>query len=362
MTDFCLQVTDAAELVGKCLVVPVEMYLNPHACIPPIILSNNEHTRIACALWVLKIYYQLRRKFVDRAPDHANLFATAFLRNLKPWQIDQVIVVQRKVSNCYLEHHDSLNHFDQTEFGLLKRLADSQYSIKYHQTLYQARDSTRLIPHFGYYIRALIHPHRRAPSGPAMRAWWHTSNDVGHPSTPSSITTQLRNHAWICSEPTTHTVTTAHSDRYMNICRQLGLFFWDYARLLAWHLPDSDELMTVVDSHPGLSAVILRYSDRPWWEESRFQRATAVERTTQRQILEWTRCPEPCTLEEWLYQKTAKFLLEKGKDPMPRGRIKIGICCTSCGLDGHALGRGYLCPAWDLETQGQSDTSDATSG
>jgi hypothetical protein len=332
VADFHLQVEDAADLIGRCMIIEVERFLNPHICIPPITLSDTERTRIACTLWILKIYYQLRLRFSGAPTEYATLFCETFVRNLKPWQIDQCLSLEQRLLRCHDNYTESLNHYDQTDAALLERLSESRYVSNFLNMVNGPRGSLHYVHRFSGAAGFL---HDRGRVGRVMKTWYHNLSDVGHPLRPSSIPTQLRNHAWINSEPTEGIITVAHTDRYMNICRHLGLFFWDYNRLECWHVADPNNLIAAADAYPGLSPVATRYDDTPWWELGLPEASAAIERTKQRQITEWTRCPVQYTMNEWLYQKTCVAREKEGLAPVPRKYVEFGITCTACGLDGH---------------------------
>ena len=316
MTDFYTQVHEAADLIGQSIIVGVERFVDPHTCVPPITLSNTEHTRLVCTLWILRIYYQLRLKFSKHPPEYAVRFPDAFWRNLSPWQIDQGLSLEQRLARCHDDYDESLNHYDETESGLLERLIESRY-VKRH------------ISWFSEVMRF----RGRSHGSHDMNVWMHQPSDVGHPSNCPSMSTRLRNHAWSCSDPSLHYVAAAHTDRYVNICRHLGLFFWDYTRLSHWRITEANELMAAADVYPGLSTVAVRYGKSSEGLSENQARSAAIERTKQRQIIEWTRCTRRYSLEEWLYHKT---VVHKGGEFLPMEDIIPGVLCSDCGLDGHS--------------------------
>lgn len=339
MKDFYLETHNVANLLGQCMIIRVERFLNPHACILPIFLSNTELTRIACTLWTLKIYYQLLLKFSNQPTEYAVLSDT-FARGLGPWQVYQGLSLRGRLLTCCDDYIESLDHYDETESSLLKLLAESRFVNDFIESVRHARGPSGFIHPFsaaGEILSREGHVSRRT------NMWLHDSSSVGHPSGPSSTCTQLRNHAWNNHEPTLHTVTAAHTNRYMSICRHLGLFFWDYARLSHWQISETNQLMAAADMYPGLSAVAVRYNYRPSWSLGLFEDAVAVERNTQRQVTEWTRCTEQQTPEEWLYHKTAHLREKEGLPPVPRKFIELGTKCVTCGLDGHRYRHYCMC-------------------
>jgi hypothetical protein len=320
VSDYYTEIQEAADLMGKLMVIRVERFVNPHVCVSPITFSTTERVRFVSTLLVLKIYYQLRLKFLEQL-EYAGQFASLFESNLAPWQADQGATLARMLFRIFHAYEQSLCHWDQTESNLLRSLMDSRYVKSHHALTHHVPVSSfRILPPFPHNLNA----HR----GGRGRGYGH---HVRHPA----ISAQLCNHVSSCSDPTLHDVTPAHTSRYANICRQLGLYFWDYSRLSAWDLADPVALIAAVDAHPGLSPVALRYNDTPWWEIGTLQRDAARERTTQRQIIEWTRCPVQCGLEEWLWQKTALQRLQKGEEAPLIDDIVVGALCDECGLDGH---------------------------
>jgi len=295
VSDFYTEVEEAAELIGRLMIIKVERLANPHVCVPPITISTTEHIRLASTLLIIKIYYQLRPRFLKQG-EYAGQLAPFYWKNLTPWLMDQGTTLDWLLLRCSGEYEHSLCHWDQSESELLMCLSESRFVRSYHVLYHQELASTfRIIPRFSHNLNGQ-HPGIRGPG-----YWHHEPSDVGHPA----MSAQLRNHVSSCSDPTLQSVPQAHTGRYANICRQIGLYFWDYSRLNVWGLADPVELIAAVDACPGLSQVAMRYNDTPEWDIGIRQREAAVERTKQRQIIEWTRCPVQCSLEEWLRQKTA---------------------------------------------------------
>ncbi|KAJ4380967.1 hypothetical protein N0V86_003314 [Didymella sp. IMI 355093] len=134
VSDYYTEIQEAADLIGKIMIIRVERFINPHVCVSPITLSTTERVRLVSTLLVLKIYYQLRLKFLEQL-EYADQFASLFWRNLTPWQADQGATLDRMLFGNSDAHEQSLCHWDQTESKLLKSLTDSRIIPRFSHNL-----------------------------------------------------------------------------------------------------------------------------------------------------------------------------------------------------------------------------------
>ncbi|KAH6618762.1 hypothetical protein C7974DRAFT_400829 [Boeremia exigua] len=322
LLDFYMEVDDAADLFGQCMVFGVEKFLDPTVQSSPVILSSTERTRIACALWVLKIFLQVQtspHKPPGLDPRHS---AHAFFENLQPWQIDHILSLESKLQVGEYPLNTLLFYAGPTDVYFSERLIGSQYVTNVFNRC------TR-------------------PGGPclfrvyclhtARRSQYRRCGDGYYPG-PSSMATQLRNHTWNSKELAQHTFSAFRSDRYRNRCQQLGLSFWDYERLAQWQIADAAELMVASDD-----ADLRSLSFGPMCDgREHLTPPAAIARTMERQIIEWTRYSEYDTLEDYLYQKTLNSQPEQGEERFLRRFITPGAVCNICGLDGHWWYNCYL--------------------
>ncbi|EUC48503.1 hypothetical protein COCMIDRAFT_33986 [Bipolaris oryzae ATCC 44560] len=98
--DIYVEVDVAADIVAQSMNAAMQIYIDPQVAVTPVVLSVAEHTRLVCALLIVKIYYQLRSKFVPNGRRSMKDFATAFMQTLAPWQIAQSSSVEGFLDSC----------------------------------------------------------------------------------------------------------------------------------------------------------------------------------------------------------------------------------------------------------------------
>lgn len=315
LLDFYMEVHDAANLYGQCMVVAVDMFHDPTIQTLPVTLSDAEHSRIACALWVIKIYRQLR---------HYRDFTNDFMNNLKSWQIEQAVSIETKLQMDEDSPGELLDYSGPMNAGLLERLLQSPYVKNVIMVSIPLDGPGSTIHDFSFAASFM----RRRTNVEWLRAGF----EAGCDAELSSLAIQLRNHVWTSQDLTMHTTPRMRSKRYRNLCRHLGLYFWDYDRLADWQIADADDLMAAAnDAYVRALPLDLLEDESLLCRE----RLNVTERRKERQIIEWTRGPGIDTLEDWLWQRTAAFWLERGMSALPRNAIIPGTRCSRCGLDGH---------------------------
>jgi hypothetical protein len=123
----------------------------------------------------------------------------------------------------------------------------------------------------------------------------------------------------------------------------LGVFFWDQDRLASWDLVNLDDIIrlheNVMEKLEYMAGVHEYEAGLGFWGCRCCRSTTHCENREARQIREWTRSPVQCTLEEFLYIKTAKARIAEGYKPVPRKYMEPSIICRFCGLEGHRSAR-----------------------
>ncbi|KAJ8115779.1 hypothetical protein OPT61_g2650 [Boeremia exigua] len=282
LLDFYMEVHEAADLYGQCMVAGMDKLLDPTVHKPPMTLSNNEHTRFACGLWVLKIFHQVRSK-LNNSPWLFNRHcAYAFVQNLRPWQINQVLTLEEKI-DC--AEHPSLSYVGPTDLGIFELLVDTKYVRKLF-----AEWHARTRRPFGNF-----HSFSDAVDEFQLQRWNHRAAlvDTEHLSMPPSVATQLQGHTWGPSKSGLN-ASVINTEAWQWICRAQGLFFWDYFRLAHWQIVDVDELIAASKSARQQD---LSSQSTQNYSTLRSRRPSASARTMERQIIEWTRSSDASALE-----------------------------------------------------------------
>lgn len=323
LLDFYMEVHDAADLFGQCMVAGVDKFLDPTVQSPATTLSGTEHSRITCALWVLRIFDQLRSEPYISTLEHRSHFTSAFVGNLEIWQIDQVASLGRKFGMSEDPLNDAFEFDLPTEAGPLGRLLESAYVRNVAKvSFFQA---------FPFAVRC------RWYEVNANRL--NTKVEAGCDS-ELSIAIQFKDHVSTTKELG---LTRTRTRRYGNLCWHLGLHFWDYERLANWRITDADDLLAASDNAHATD-MSLDFSE----DEALLEHRSATQRNKEQQIIEWTRGPGIDTLEDWLHQRTTALRFEQGEGPFPRRFIWPGARCSGCGLDGHWHGRCHP-RSWQID-------------
>ena len=243
VVDFYMHVHDAAELYGQCMADGISKFLDPTVHTPPIVLSDTEHMRIACALWLTKIHHQLLSKLTgdDSAETYPFHITNAFVANLQPWQIDQVLSLERKLQEGLYPHQNRLEYAGQVDPRLVERLLSTSYIERYSAALCRR--------HYRFFLV--------------------TINSVSCRQQTNTLPLPVK--------------------RYESLSVHLGLSFFDASRLAQWRINSAADLLTYADHAYQRELACL---DACETSSSRHARREEI------QIIEWTRCPESMTSQE----------------------------------------------------------------
>jgi hypothetical protein len=251
VVDFYMEVHDAAELFGQCMADGMSKFLDPTVHTPPIVLSDTEHIRIACALWLMKIHHQLLSKLTrSESRMHIPHLTDAFVASLQPLQVDQVLSLERKLQHGDYPNQYSLEYAGQAHSSLVGRLLSTSFVERYTTTL--CRRNFRF---FHVFVGSV---QRRQQTQPT-------------PSLPV--------------------------ERYKTLSLHLGLSFFDASRLAQWRINSAADVLTYADDAYHCELTCL---DACETSSSRHARREET------QIIEWTRCPESMTLQEWQKGKSVE--------------------------------------------------------
>jgi hypothetical protein len=357
--DLYIEVDTAVNKIAQAMNAAMEALVHPYVVHSPIVLSGAEYTRIACAIYVLKIYYQLRLKFFHAGHDWRSRFPETYLKGLKPWQVDQALCIEQFYHIC-----QNGGKF-QDMFGIIDReytckVCLSETSSFFRNYAKALRPSVEFNPgsfSFPKDFKCAVNDLRRRPTNSLIPPPWHYDLEaIGHPSHISPIPTQLRNYGWtvfnavfIDEEGEDRTLVNW---QFRHVMPSLGILFWDQDRLTSWEIVSSNDL---VDAFRTLDRRVREETIRKRNKQNRSKYcppgSERVDVSKARQIIEWTRQPVQCSLEEWLYQRTALVRIEEGRPLMPGKYIEPGAVCQWCGLDGH---ESRWCNEWSwVEDDGE---------
>ncbi|KAH7361237.1 hypothetical protein BKA66DRAFT_471189 [Pyrenochaeta sp. MPI-SDFR-AT-0127] len=119
------------------------------------------------------------------------------------------------------------------------------------------------------------------------------------------------------------------------------MLFWDLNRLAQWDMVHHNDIKVAMEEFRlRLQHVSTNYHSGRHWDCHPDLDPAYIPNMKARQIIQWTRCPVQCTLEESLYQKTALARFMARRPPLPSKYIEVGTLCYLCGLDGH---NGFHC-------------------
>ncbi|KAF1851787.1 uncharacterized protein K460DRAFT_391999 [Cucurbitaria berberidis CBS 394.84] len=240
--DLYVEVDVAVELVAQGLNATMEALVNPRAVVAPVVLSTTEYTRIACSLFIVKIYCQLQTKFIHHCRGRTE-FPAAFMTSLKPWQVQQAMSVEQFLQAC-------IHSFDFAIYRVIekKHMCFQSLSEKssYFQKYLEVQDSIAshaglpsFIDKFSSAASRLPHPLLLHPQSMG------SLSDVGHPPKSSQIVTQLRNHGWIIYMSGIADGTIEYDPS--RLLTTVGLLFWDQDRLMGWSIVDQGDVATIDD-------------------------------------------------------------------------------------------------------------------
>ncbi|EUC28105.1 hypothetical protein COCCADRAFT_110003 [Bipolaris zeicola 26-R-13] len=283
LVDIYVEVDVAADIVAQGMNAAMQIYIDPQVAVTPVVLSVAEHTRLVCALLIVKIHYQLRSKFEPDGPMSARDFATAFMQTLAPWQMAQSSSVEGFLDSC-----------QKYPGGLFNEIIDKRYTcceclLQRSSYLRNYSRDVAVDRYKGHAFAGDTSFPRYSPAAEVERrrigrreSWAGRVGDAQHPAT------QLRNHGWMMYD----TISPGDMMRRHLVWR-VGMLFWDQSRLADWGMVDSSDVVTLGTQ----TAWRLGYMRRRY--PYSLQRGH-IEDTTSQQIVEWTRSHEQIDFEEFL--------------------------------------------------------------
>lgn len=295
------EVEVGAELYAQSLNAAMETFVNPCEQIKPVVLSPTEHFRIACAFWILKIYYQLHLKLYLHPK--CDEFRQAFVARLLPWQVQQVASLEQFLHNVGNEQPTALYTIIDTKFSSWEELSDkSLYFRNYFHTLGWSNPHIFPVGQPVTFCAAsqTLRDIRRTPQGPPPWSVAQVSPDVFLQLFSTDY--PLWNYGWICYDWILNKTSTSTCD-LRSYFSDLGLFFWDYNRLARWHLADLNDFKVNFKGYWRRTAEASQIAARN--NRSTLPVEAQKEEQSVESIAEWTRCPVQCTFEEWSYQPIA---------------------------------------------------------
>lgn len=303
----------ATDLVAQGMNAATETIVHPHVEVTPISLSSMERTRIACSLYILKIYYQFRLKFIYAGHGSASKFPSVFSTALKPWQAEQVLSVEWYFLGCQ----------DPTPYTMYKA-ADGKFTCQqcmfetslYFRNFKRALDlhSDSMTRYLGIpmdFTRYMFQYHHTLTAG---QSWRRNSSDVGRPSRMLPLTTAFKNHGWTL-------LKLAVADRVsrpvpLRRLIHLGLLFWNHDRLTDLDLVDTGDILALYAGMPRHAQQMKNGWPVKWGRICLDHRGhRRVKKSKIGLLLEWTRCPVQCTLEEFGYQQAILDICAKARPP-----------------------------------------------
>lgn len=331
MIELFEEVDEAARVIGEYLLVGAETFLDPYIQIEPTALSDTEHTRIFCSLWIVQIYYQMRVQVAPYPPEISSSFVQAFFRELKPWQVEQGRCIDHFVRAYCYDWSDSIHCLANLGPSSLQRLSGLEYFSRFESLFEDKTAANKFRPHFSRAASSVQCYQDHDPSD------LHTPEDSACDLRLSAVAGQLKNYLWSLHEAQVQRSPTYADPGYeRQMFWNLGFLFWDRERTVSTEHPGSNK-------HGMSSPLFARFLDKVGPNPNRYaymgnllpQRLANIEYVKSQQITEWTRCVEQCTVEEWLHWKLAVRRYEEGKEPLPGKYVTIGAICSRCGGDGH---------------------------
>jgi hypothetical protein len=251
VVDFYMEVHDVAELFGQCMADGMSKFLDPAVHTLPVVLSDTEHMRIACAVWLMKIHHQLLSKLTrSEARMQIPPLTDAFVASLQPWQVDQVLSLERNLQHGDYPNQYSLEYAGQAHPSLVGRLLATSFVERYTATL-------------------------------CWRNFRFSHVFVGS----------------VARRQQTQPTPSLSVERYKTLSLHLGLSFFDVSRLLQWRIYSAADVLTYADDAYQRELACLDACETSSSRHARREEA---------QIIEWTRCPESMTLEEWQKGKSVE--------------------------------------------------------
>lgn len=283
LVDIYVEVDVAADIVAQGMNAAMQIYIDPHVAVTPVVLSVAEHTRLVSALLIVKIYYQLRSEFVPNGHTSVKDFATAFMQTLAPWQMAQGSSVEGFLDSCQKSPGGLYDEIIDKRYTCCECLLQkSSYLRNYSRAAAMDMDRGHVFGRdtsFLRYSHAVAEQHRRID----RRESW--AGHVGYAQHPAI---QLRNYGWIMYK----TISPSDMMRRQLVWR-VGMLFWDQSRLAGWGMVDASDVVTLGTR----TAWRLGYMRR--WYPYSLQR-DRISDTTSQQIVEWTRNHEQINFEEFL--------------------------------------------------------------
>lgn len=330
LVDVRMEIDIAVNIVAQGMNASMDTLAFPSVLRPPVVLSNTEHMRFSCAVLVHQIHFQLWDGLKSCGQHNTNEFSRSFIHSLQPWLRSQVLSIERFYYACFDDARCNSS---------ILSLIDKKYTCTADLLKKSAFicDFQRATTHCGTLYHAAMHP-----GGFGQQLSPHCRGQVFCPRQPevddgtaASPSLRLQNVAWdFLLSPG---LDLDGVGGYYFLCRSvpnLGVLFWDDERLADLDIVLPHNLVAI---HAEMVKRLRNAAkgNGPFRDPLSPQTEQEKAFAQARQIIEWTRQPEQCGLEELLYRRTAFARMKEGRPLMKRFLIKPGNVCYVCGLDGH---------------------------
>ncbi|EMD88823.1 hypothetical protein COCC4DRAFT_137788 [Bipolaris maydis ATCC 48331] len=235
LVDIYVEVDVAADIVAQGMNAAMQIYIDPQVAVTPVLLSVAEHTRLVCALLIVKIYYQLRSKLVPNGGTSVGDFATAFMQTLAPWQIAQGSSVEGFLDSCQKSPGGLYDDIIGKRYTCCECLLQkSSYLRTYSRAAAVDMDKGFVFGQdksFPRYSHAAAEEHRRIGRRESL------AGRVGYAQHPAM---QLRNHGWMM-----YSTISPYDMMRRDLVWRVGMLFWDQDRLASWGMVDASDVVTL---------------------------------------------------------------------------------------------------------------------
>ncbi|KAF2499319.1 hypothetical protein BU16DRAFT_535688 [Lophium mytilinum] len=300
------EIDQAVHLVAAAAYQQVGAINNPGAILEPLVLSTPEHLRLSRALWSLRLFNRpypeedpakpFTSGLVQRRAACAEVTRRFFLR-LSLSEVDELICVHRFL----IARHDHLCH-GIFQVGSLKYLTEEERTTSNpwsracggHQCFFPPRYSS-----FGYILEPFMQSLKKVSRHSQPRSSFWASPQIFHRHTARvwsdwpDGSSPAPGWTYFDAVRAQHDLTRS---QFCNFFQDAGIFFWDLRRLVEWAFVgrwDGPDGMNVY-----LDELERQQRVRHSYREKKIRQALEVDQ----ELIQWTRCPIPCTLEEWRSQ------------------------------------------------------------